>query len=159
MGESDDELRKFAGTILVVEDEVLIRLVIAEYLRDCGYRVFEAAHADEALLVLRQSERPIDVVFTDVEMPGSMDGFGLAQWVRANAPDIDVILAGSVNRAVQAASDLCDQQDHVPKPYDPQSVHDRIRRLLASRGSRKRDLQSDLQSAREQARGLGCSPA
>jgi CheY-like chemotaxis protein len=150
MRSGDAEPINVAGTILVVEDEVLIRLVIAEYLRDCGYRVFEAADADEALLVLRQSERPIDVVFTDIEMPGSMDGFGLAQWVRANRRDVDVILAGSVNRAVQAASDLCDQQDHVPKPYDPQTVHDRIRRLLASRGSLKRDLQS----AREQARGL-----
>jgi CheY-like chemotaxis protein len=147
MRESDVELMKVAGTILVVEDEVLIRLVIAEYLRDCGYRVIEAVHADEALLVLRKSECAIDVVFTDIEMPGSMDGFALAQWVRSNRPGIDVILAGSVNRAVQAASDLCDQQDHVPKPYDPQSVHDRIRRLLASRSPLKRDLQSALEQA------------
>lgn len=147
MPDSDAELVELAGTILVVEDEVLIRLVIAEYLRDCGYRVIEAAHADEALLVLRRSEIEIDVVFTDVEMPGSMDGFALAQWVRNNRPDMDVILAGSVGRAVQAASDLCDQQNNVPKPYDPQSVHDRIRRLLASRRSRKRDLQSKLEQA------------
>jgi CheY-like chemotaxis protein len=148
MPESDAEQLKVAGTILVVDDEILIRLVIAEYLRDCGYQVIEAAHADEALLVLGQSERSIDVVFTDVEMPGSMDGFALARWVRANRPDVDVVLAGSIHRSVQAASDLCDQQDHVPKPYDPQRVHDRIYRLLASRGSRKRDLQSALKEAR-----------
>ena len=147
MPDSDAELVELAGTILVVEDEVLIRLVIAEYLRDCGYRVIEAAHADEALLVLRRSEIEIDVVFTDVEMPGSMDGFALAQWVRSNRPGMDVILAASIGRAVQAASDLCDQQNNVPKPYDPQSVHDRIRRLLASRRPRKRDLQSRLESA------------
>jgi DNA-binding NtrC family response regulator len=147
MRDSDAELVKLAGTILVVEDEVLIRLVIAEYLRDCGYRVIEAAHADEALLVLRKSELVIDIVFTDVEMPGSMDGFALAQWVRNNRPGMDVILAGSVGRAVQAASDLCDAQDNVPKPYDPQSVHDRIRRLLASRRSGKRDLRSALEEA------------
>lgn len=147
MGDSDAELVKFAGTILVVEDEVLIRLVIAEYLRDCGYRVIEAVHADEALLVLRKSELAIDIVFTDVEMPGSMDGFALAQWVRNNRPGMDVILAGSVGRAVQAASDLCDAQNSVPKPYDPQNVHDRIRRLLASRRSGKRDLRSALEEA------------
>lgn len=155
MSERDTEQLKVAGTILVVDDEVLIRLVIAEYLRDCGYRVFEAAHADEALMVLQKSELAIDVVFTDIEMPGSLDGFALARWVRANVPDIDVILAGSVNRAVQAASELCDQQDHVPKPYDLQSVHDRIRRLLASRGSRKRGMPS----ARDQARGQGGLPS
>lgn len=148
MPESDAQQLKAAGTILVVDDEILIRLVIAEYLRDCGYKVIEAAHADEALLVLGQSERSIDVVFTDVEMPGSMDGFALARWVRANRPDVDVVLAGSIHRSVQAASDLCDQQDDVPKPYDPRSVLDRIYRLLASRGSRKRDLQSALEEAR-----------
>src|ERR1700756_5751297 len=118
MSDSSVEVVKSVDTILVVEDEGLIRLVIAQYLRDCGYRIIEAAHADEALLVLRKSELEIDVVFTDVELPGSMDGFALAQWVRSNRPDMDVILAGSVGRAVQAASDLCDQQNNVPKPYD-----------------------------------------
>jgi DNA-binding NtrC family response regulator len=147
MSETDVETVQHTETILVVEDEVLIRLVIAQYLRDCGYRVIEAVHADEALLVLRRSELVIDVVFTDVEMPGSMDGFALAQWVRSNRPGMDVILAGSVNRAVQAASDLCDAQNNVPKPYDPQNVHDRIRRLLASRRSPKRNLQSKLEQA------------
>jgi DNA-binding NtrC family response regulator len=147
MSDSNIEVVKSTETILVVEDEVLIRLVIAQYLRDCGYRVIEAAHAEEALLVLRKSELDIDVVFTDVEMPGSMDGFALSQWVRSNRPGMEVILAGSVGRAVQAASDLCDQQNHVPKPYDPQNVHERIRRLLASRGPRKRDLESKLESA------------
>ena len=147
MSDSNVELVKNTDTILVVEDEVLIRLVIAEYLRDCGYRVIEAAHADEALLVLGKAEIEIDVVFTDVEMPGSMDGFALAQWVRSNRPGVDVILAGSVGRAVQAASDLCDDSNHVPKPYDAQGVHDRIRRLLASRRKGQRDLQSKLEQA------------
>lgn len=149
MSGSDVELVKNMDTILVVEDEVLVRLVIAQYLRDCGYRVIEAAHADEALLVLRKSEVEVDVVFTDIEMPGSMDGFALAQWVRSNRPGMEVVLAGSVGRAVQAASDLCDAQNNVPKPYDPQNVHDRIRRLLASRRPRKPDI--DLRSALEQA--------
>jgi DNA-binding NtrC family response regulator len=147
MSDSNVELVESADTILVVEDEVLIRLVIAQYLRDCGYRVIEAANADEALLVLRKSELEIDVVFTDVEMPGSLDGFALAQWVRSNRPAMDVILAGSVGRAVQAASELCDAQSNVPKPYEPQGVHDRIRRLLASRRPVKRDLQSKLEQA------------
>jgi DNA-binding NtrC family response regulator len=147
MSDSNVELVNNTDTILVVEDEVLIRLVIAQYLRDCGYRVIEAANADEALLVLRLSELAIDVVFTDVEMPGSMDGFALSQWVRANRPGMDVILAGSVGRAVQAASDLCDEGNNVPKPYDPQVVHDRIRRLLASRRKSKRDLHSALGQA------------
>src|SRR5437588_12045320 len=86
-------------TVLVVEDEVLIRMVIAQYLRDCGYRVIEAASADEAVVVLRQAELRIDVVLSDVEMPGSMDGFALARWVRQNREGIAVILVGSPARA------------------------------------------------------------
>jgi CheY-like chemotaxis protein len=65
-------------TILVVEDDVLVRMPIAHYLRDCGYKVVEAANADEAVTVLSHKETVIDLVFTDIEMPGALDGFGLA---------------------------------------------------------------------------------
>jgi CheY-like chemotaxis protein len=64
-------------TILVVEDDIFVRLDIAEYLRDCGYRVIEAGTAAEAIDVL-ESNVPIDLVFSDIQMPGEMDGFGLA---------------------------------------------------------------------------------
>jgi CheY-like chemotaxis protein len=124
-------------TVLVVEDEVLLRLVIAEYLRDCGYKVIEAADADEAVLVLKQPDLVVDVLFTDIEMPGSMDGFALAQWSRSNRPGLEVILTGTVPRAVNAAANLC-EEGPLPKPYEPQSVHDRIRRLLAARPPKKR---------------------
>jgi len=125
------------GTILVVEDEVIIRMVISEYLRDCGYKVVEAANADEALIVLQNSDITVEVIFSDIEMPGSMDGFALAQWARANRPDLDVILVGSVPRAASAATDLC-EQGHLSKPYESQVVVDRIRRLIAARTARKK---------------------
>ena len=88
-------------TILVVEDDVLIRMPIAEYLRDCGYRVIEAVSADEAMTVLMQKETQVDIVFSDLEMPGSTDGFGLSKWIRDNRPGIDVILTGTVPRALK----------------------------------------------------------
>jgi CheY-like chemotaxis protein len=124
------------ATVLVVEDEVLLRLVIAEYLRDCGYRVLEAADAGEAVLVLEEPQFAVDVVFSDIDMPGAMDGFALAQWTRANRPGVEVILTGSVPRAVNAAAQLC-EEGTLAKPYDPQLVHDRIRRLLATRPPKK----------------------
>jgi CheY-like chemotaxis protein len=127
-----------ADTVLVVEDEVLLRLVIADYLRDCGFRVIEAADADEAIVVLKQPQLAVDVVFSDIEMPGSMDGFGLAQWTRSNRPGVEVILTGSVPRAVNAAATLCESEGPVPKPYEPQTVHHRIRRLLAARSNNKK---------------------
>jgi DNA-binding NtrC family response regulator len=119
-------------TILVVEDDVLIRMPIAQYLRDCGYRVIEAVSADEAIAVLSHRETIIDVVFSDIEMPGSLDGFGLAKWIREHRPGMDVILAGTVPRTVDAAKGLC-ESGPIPKPYDAQAVHNHIRRLLAAR--------------------------
>ena len=124
-------------TVLVVEDEVFIRMVISEYLRSCGYKVIEAANADEALILLQHDEIDVDVVFSDIEMPGTMDGFGLSTWIRANRPGLDVILAGSVPRAANAAAELCDSGP-LPKPYDAQTVADRIRQLMAARAARKK---------------------
>jgi len=78
-----DRNRQSAGgseTVLVVEDEVLLRLSIAACLRDCGYKVIELADADEAVLVLEQPDLDIGVLFTDIETPGAMDGFAFSRW-------------------------------------------------------------------------------
>jgi CheY-like chemotaxis protein len=119
------------ATILVVEDEVLVRLVIAEYLRECGYKVHEAANADEALAVLQSPDVSIDLVFSDVLMPGDMDGFGLARWVRDNKPDVRVVLTSSVDRSAEIAGTLCEAGPMLDKPYEPLHVVHRIRQLLA----------------------------
>jgi CheY-like chemotaxis protein len=117
--------------ILVVEDEVLIRLVIAEYLRECGYKVHEAANADEAITILQSPEVAIDIVFSDVVMPGGMDGFGLARWIRANRPEIQVILTSGLDRSAEVAGMLCEAGPLLEKPYEPQGVVERIKQLRA----------------------------
>jgi DNA-binding NtrC family response regulator len=119
-------------TILVVEDDVLIRMPIAQYLRDCGYRVIEAVNADEAMTVLLHRDTVADIVFSDIEMPGTIDGFGLAKWIREHRPGTEIVLAGTVPRSVDAAKELC-EAGPLPKPYEAQAVHDHIRRLLAVR--------------------------
>jgi len=119
-------------TILVVEDEVLIRLVVAEYLRECGYRVHEAVSAEEAILILQAPEVSIDIVFSDVEMSGNMDGFGLARWVRSNMPDIQVILTSGAERSADIAGTLCEAGPLMKKPYHTQEVVDRIKQLKAT---------------------------
>ena len=118
-------------TILVVEDEVLIRLVIADYLRDCGYKVHEAVSGEEAIAILQAPEVSIDVVFSDVEMPGSMDGFALARWVRANKPGMEVILTSGIERSADIAATLCEAGPLMTKPYSSQDVVDRLRQLAA----------------------------
>ena len=118
-------------TVLVVEDEVLIRLVIAEYLRECGYKVHEAVNAEEAILILQAPEVSIDIVFSDVEMPGEMDGFGLARWVRSNMPETQVLLTSGAERSADIAGTLCEAGPLLGKPYPTQDVVDRIRQLAA----------------------------
>ena len=118
-------------TILVVEDEVLIRLVIADYLRDCGYKVHEAVSGEEAIAILQAPEVSIDVVFSDVEMPGSMDGFALARWVRVNKPGMEVILTSGIERSADIAATLCEAGPLMKKPYSSQDVVDRLRQLAA----------------------------
>jgi len=78
-------------TVLVVDDEILIRLVIADYLRECGYRVFEAGGPEDAVSIL-QSDLKIDIVFTDLELPGQSSGLELARWIRRRYPAVKVIL-------------------------------------------------------------------
>jgi CheY-like chemotaxis protein len=121
-------------TILVVDDEVLVRLPISEYLRQCGYRVLEAANADEALTILQKGgDVQVDVVLSDIEMPGSIEGFGLSKWIRANRPGINVVLVSTPQRATNAAAELCASGASLQKPYEPKIVLQRIKKLLAER--------------------------
>ena len=130
-GENDNQAE--VPTILVVEDEVLIRLAVSDYLRDCGYRVVETGSGDEAVTILTKTDVRIDVVFTDVSMPGGLNGFGLAQWVRRERPDVRVILTSGVTRTAEEARDLCAHGPFMAKPYDHREVARQIRELLARR--------------------------
>lgn len=116
-------------TILVVEDEVLIRLPLAEYLRECGYRVFEASNVAEAKAVL-DADTPVDLVFSDVNMPGNENGFVLASWIRRRHPDTQVLLTSGIANATEKAEGLCDDGPLLAKPYSHDVVLQRIQSLL-----------------------------
>src|SRR3546814_3058625 len=77
--------------VLVAEDDTLVRIAIAEALRDAGFRVMEAASAAEALAYLEAAER-VDLVFSDIQMPGSLDRFGLARRLRGPHPQLPLHL-------------------------------------------------------------------
>ncbi len=79
-----------APVVLIVEDDVLLRLTIAGSLRDAGFEVLEAANAAEAVQVLKCI--PVDALFSDIDMPGRMDGFALAQWVHQRELNVRIIL-------------------------------------------------------------------
>jgi len=117
-----------AATVLVVEDEILIRLAVADFLRDSGYRVFEASNAAEAQVVLRSADAAVEVVFSDVTMPGTMDGLALAAWIRREHPDVHVILTSGVASVVPAARHSV--AAFVPKPYSYEALAAQIKRLI-----------------------------
>ena len=123
-------------TVLVVEGDVLARTVLAHYLRDCGYRVLEAAHAQEATTILQDGAFRVDVVLSSIDLSNPGDGFRLSQWVKAHCPDISILLAGTLERAASAAGDLCEEGPMLAKPYEPKTILDRIKQLLARRAWR-----------------------
>lgn len=94
--ELKDELQAASpkARILVVEDEVLTRLALAEDLRDAGYAVVEASNADDALAYL-QTGRQVDLILSDIRMPGSIDGLQLARRLRIERPSLPVILSSA----------------------------------------------------------------
>lgn len=119
---------ELAQTILVVEDELLIQMCVADYLRDCGYRVLEASTVDEAIAVVN-AETSIDIVFTDVHMPGTRNGFDLTRWLNANRPHIKVLVTSGGISATEVAVDLCHAGPLIDKPYH---LHDLTARIHAA---------------------------
>jgi CheY-like chemotaxis protein len=122
-----------AQTVLVVEDELLVRLAIAEHLRDCGYTVVEVDNAQDAIAVFTCSRFDVDVLFTDVRLRGAMDGFALARWVHANKPAVKVIITSGIGRWAEDAAKVCADSPFIHKPYNPAYVEGRIRQLIAER--------------------------
>ena len=118
--------------LIVADADVLIRNALAEYLRHCGYKVFEAATSDEVVIALEEGALGIDALLADAALPGRYNGFELRIWVRDHYPDVDVVLAGNIDAAAKAAGHLCDEGPHLQRPYDPESVAAHIKRLLAA---------------------------
>jgi CheY-like chemotaxis protein len=117
---------KATDTILVVEDEVLVRMMIADKLRDAGYTVVEASSAHEALQVLRHHSVDTRLVLTDVRMPGAVDGAALAREIRSGFPAIKIVLTSGH----LAALDGTQHDGFFAKPYDADTIVRHIKTLL-----------------------------
>lgn len=113
--------------ILVVGDDVVVRVSVSEWLRQAGFEIVGAADADEARALLLSVD-DIDLVFSDVNMPGAMDGVGLALWIVKRYPGIKVLLSsGASTPALQSqGGDL----PFLAKPYRPRELMTRIGELL-----------------------------
>jgi len=100
--------------VLLVEDEVLVREMAAEDLAEAGFAVTPASDGDEALAILREGGE-FDLLFTDIQMPGGINGWGLANEARQIIPGLKVIYATGLG---EAGTGLSDDECYVRKPYN-----------------------------------------
>jgi CheY-like chemotaxis protein len=113
--------------VLVAEDEVLVRLMVAEVLRGGGFQVFEASNGQEGISILKTM--PVDVVITDLRMVSRADGLELARYVRTHCPGICLVLASA--QAPPITEDLTFDAFFI-KPYPPDDIANWIRRRHTS---------------------------
>jgi two-component system, response regulator PdtaR len=123
----------YSGTkrpvVLIVEDEFLIRMDAVDMVKSAGFEVVEAESADEAIIILE--DRPdITVVFTDVQMPGSMDGLKLAAAIRGRWPPIKIVATSGLRDIGE--DDLPAGSRFLPKPYSPVQIVGTLRELTDS---------------------------
>jgi two-component system, response regulator PdtaR len=114
--------------VLIVEDEFLIRMHAADLVEAAGYRAIEAANADDAIAILEERD-DIRVIFTDIDMPGSMDGLKLAAAVRDRWPPVAII---ATSGAVDVRDKLPEGGRFIPKPYSQTDIELHLRELTAS---------------------------
>jgi CheY-like chemotaxis protein len=117
---------KERAVVLIVEDEFLIRMDAVHMIEAAGFEVVEAESADEAILVL-ESRWDITVVFTDIQMPGSMDGLKLAAAIRGRWPPIKIVATSGLLNIRE--EDLPRGSRFLSKPYSPAQIVGTLREL------------------------------
>jgi len=113
-------------TVLVVDDEPLLRLNATDALEEAGCRVIEAANADEAIEVMESGEH-VDLLVTDIRMPGSMSGLGLTRAIRSRWPEVKVMVTSGAVRP--RAHELPEEVRFLSKPYPAWKLADAAQRL------------------------------
>lgn len=120
------------AVVLVVEDNAIILMGAVDLVLSAGYEALEAHDADEAIRVL-ESRDDVDLVFTDVQMPGTMDGVKLAHYIRDRWPPVKLIVASGA--AILEESSLPRGSRFFSKPYEDHVITDEMARLLAGESS------------------------
>jgi CheY-like chemotaxis protein len=112
--------------VLAVEDEPIVRMNMADFLDDAGFKVFEAVNADEAIALL-QARTDVQAIVTDIEMPGSMNGLELARVVQVRWPGVGIVVTSG--RVRPGPDDLMNKAVFLTKPYLPDAVIGAIRQV------------------------------
>jgi len=122
------------SVVLLVEDEMLVRMTAADELEEAGFQVLEATNADVALQVLEARSDEVQVLFTDVDMPGSMDGMELAEQVHARWPHVRLLICSGYARP--EPHEIPDDGRFVSKPYHAAMLVRYVHELMSGPESR-----------------------
>ena len=122
------------ATILLVEDDARIRFQTANHLRADGHIVVEAESADAAVAILAAADYEVACVFSDIQMPGRLNGIDLARWILGNRPDIPVILTSGNVRLENLEAELQAALTLIPKPYLANAVTTYLRSRISATG-------------------------
>ncbi|XYD11844.1 response regulator (plasmid) [Methylobacterium sp. NMS12] len=125
MSEPSDPSAPYA---LVVDDDGLIRMDAMDMLQDAGFRTFEASDGDEAMKLLAQRHAVIVLLFTDVQMPGSRNGFAVARETAQRWPHIAIVVASG--QVQPGPGDMPEGARFIGKPFTADMVHDHLREIL-----------------------------
>jgi len=115
------------AAVLVVEDDINVRMVVSEYLRGSNYTVIEAISGDEAVAILASGAH-VDIVFTDFRLPGALTGEMLAEWIGQEFPLIPVLLTSGEARTLRGAGGK--ERRFIAKPYDLAAVKSQLQEML-----------------------------
>ena len=121
-----DDLRPYA---LVVDDDPLLRMDVAELLEQTGFRTMEADSGDAALAVLEQHHLDIVLLFSDVDMPGTLNGFALAREASVRWPYVAIVIASG--RLEPADGEMPEGACFIGKPFSAETVHGHLKEILA----------------------------
>ena len=123
-----DPIDQDAPCALVVDDDLLIRMDAIDILKRAGFLVLDAEHADAALDLLKARHPDIVLLFTDVHMPGELDGFALARRVAAAWPHISIVVASG--HACPESGSMPDKARFIAKPFSAALVHSHLQEIL-----------------------------
>jgi DNA-binding NtrC family response regulator len=123
------EVKAESMNVIVVEDECLIRMLLVETLTEAGFVVIEAARADDALEILQSKASEVDVVVTDIHMPGQMNGLDLANHASCHWPWISVLMASG--KAPPKPGEIPGNTRFLPKPYALEEVVTQVQKMVA----------------------------
>ncbi|RYF21040.1 MAG: response regulator [Oxalobacteraceae bacterium] len=113
---------------IVVEDDPIIMMDTTYILEEAGFRVYESFDGDEAIIHLEEHWESTVLLFSDVDMPGTIDGFALARHVAENWPLIEIVIASG--RMSPEAGDLPDKATFITKPFNHRTVHEHLNQIL-----------------------------